>query len=134
MYQLYSVNDTTYHPLLYRLRADSGVGWTYQRTEFDTVLAKVVGVFPAVVFGHQVTMKKIQYIRYPPPEGFWIGNRYLATGFGLVRWEVEPSDVYVLTGAIIDSVQYGTIVDVSEKKQLPIQFQLRQTIRIRLIR
>ena len=126
VYQLYTVNDTTNQPLLYRLSADSGVGWTYLRSPWDSILARVVRVFPASVFGQQVTMKKIEYIRYPPAGGFWIGNRYLATGFGFVRWEIEPSDTYVLTGAIIDSVQYGTIVEVIEKRVLPTDFQLHQ--------
>jgi hypothetical protein len=123
---LHSPSDTANLPLLYRLSADSGVGWTFLRSPWDSVLARVVRVFPASVFGHPVTMKKIEYIGYPPSGGSWLGNRYLATGFGLVRWEIEPSDVYVLSGAIIDSVHYGTIVDVSEKMDLPMQFQLHQ--------
>jgi hypothetical protein len=43
-----------------------------------------------------------------------------------VRWEVEPSDTFVLTGAIINSIQYGTIVDIGEGSELPAVLQLFQ--------
>lgn len=126
VYVLRFPSDTSNLPLLYKLDADSGARWTYLRHEQDSVLAKVVRVFPSVVFGHPVMMKKIEYKRYPPAGGFWIGNRYLATGFGFVRWEIEPSDTYVLSGAIIDSVQYGSIVEVIESSVLPSDYQLDQ--------
>ena len=41
--------------------------------------------------------------------------------------DVEPSDVYVLTGAIIDSVRYGVIVSVKKENfELPLTFSLYQ--------
>jgi hypothetical protein len=60
VYQLYSPNDTVNQPLLYRLSADSGIGWTYLRSPWDSIRATVLAVFPSSVFGHPVTMKKIE--------------------------------------------------------------------------
>lgn len=72
----------------------------------------MVGIFPGFVYGKRVTIKKIEYTRYSEVGPFWLGDRYLATGFGMVQWDIEPSDVYVLAGTIINGVKYGTVVSV----------------------
>lgn len=125
VYELAFLNDTAQHPLLYRLEADSGVGWTYFKSVFgDTIVANVVAIVPGTVFGKQVRIKKIAYTRYSNLGPFWLGNRYLATGFGFVRWDVEPSDVYVLSAAIIKGTKYGTIVSVGRELSAPQTFDM----------
>ena len=120
-----SPSDTTPAPLLYKLEADSGESWRYRNIgPTDSIVAKVVGVFPGFVFGRQVTIKKIDYRMYQSTGPFWIGNRYLATGFGFVQWDVEPSDVYVLSAAIINGVKYGTVVSVERELPLPQTFDV----------
>jgi hypothetical protein len=67
VYPRYTVTDTSRQGLLYKLPADSGEAWTFLSGEGDSIVARVVAVFPGSVFGHPVTMKRIEYIRYPPP-------------------------------------------------------------------
>jgi len=116
-----SPTDTIDRVLLYKLDADTGTVWTYMKTPWDSILFKVVGIFPGSVFGKPVTVKKIEETRYAQPEigPFWMGNRYLATGFGFVQWDIEPSDVYVLSAAIINGVHYGTVVSVTNESAFP---------------
>jgi len=122
-----SPTDTVGRVLWYKLDADTGVVWTHVKTPWDSVLCKVVEIYPGSVFGKPVTVKKIEETLYSGNGPFWIGNRYLATGFGFVQWDIEPSDVYVLTGAIIDGVHYGTVVSVKKPDEtIPKQITLYQ--------
>jgi len=57
VYILYSVSDTGYVPLLYKLSADTGTVWPYLKRDRDSILAKVVEIFPPLVYGKQVTVK-----------------------------------------------------------------------------
>jgi len=107
----------------YDLAAVVGQSWLVNPMPPPFDSAKVVDIFPATQFGQPVTVKKIEYWRNGV---FWYGTRYLATEFGLVRWDIEPSDVWYLAGAIIDSVQWGVIDDVQENEVLPKTFDLWQ--------
>ena len=124
LYSLDAVNDTVNQTLVYKLSADTGTVWTRVKRERDSILAKVVGIFPGFVYGKQVTVKKIEKTRYSEVGPFWIGNEYLATGFGLVQEDIEPSDVYVLAGAIINGVKYGTVVSVKETSNIAESFEV----------
>lgn len=124
VYMIDTSNDVYYGGLLYKLNADTGVVWTVQKRSQDSILAKVVAIFPGFVFGKPVTVKKIDYSLYQSTGLFWIGNRYLATGFGFAQWDIEPSDVYVLSAAIINGVKYGTVVSVEREFSTPQIFEV----------
>lgn len=102
----------------YKLYADSGNSWQAGVVN-DTIpmMATVVGVYNGAVYGKRTTIKAIrfQYRISPPPQSpITLGTDYLASGFGLVESQVEPSDHYYLSGAIIDSVHYGVIASVQK--------------------
>jgi len=115
----------------YKLYADSGDSWQAGVIN-DTVpvIATVVYIYNTILYG---TLSKVKAIRFqyqnsPPPNSpFTIGTDHLAEGFGLVEAEVEPSDVYVLTGAVIGGIHYGEpILRVEEKESSISQFSLSQ--------
>ncbi len=111
----------------YNLAAMVGESWRVNPMPPPFDSARVVDIYPSTVFGQPVTIKKIDYWqRFELGDSLWYGTRYLATGFGLARWDIEPSDVWYLAGAIIDSVQWGVIVDVQENEVLPKTFALWQ--------
>lgn len=105
---------------IYKLAADSGDVWRINPQRFDS--ARVLGVRSGIVFGQTTIVKKIEY----RSRSFWYGTRYLASDFGLVRWEIEPSDIWYLAGAIINGVQWGTIVSVAESESVPSSLVLHQ--------
>jgi len=111
----------------YKLYADSGESWQAGVVD-DTipVVVTVLYVYQAYVFGIPTTVKVFRFVvQNPPPQGpFSLGSDHLAGGFGLVKTEIEPSDVYYLAGAIIENVHYGTIVSVKEKGYSPPSFDL----------
>src|SRR5690606_14803557 len=72
---------------------------------------------PSTIYGNSVVIKKIQYTRYSSQGQCRVGNRYIASGFGVFKWEVERTDVYYLSGDIIDSTLCGTITSVEESNQ-----------------
>ena len=114
----------------YKLYADSGDSW-FGGYDTDTNYHfqwSVTGVSQGMVYGIYTTVKvfHLDQIYAPTQNTFWLGNDYLAAGFGLVRTDVEPSDSYYLSGAIIDTNHYGTIDDVKEKETLPRVFSLDQ--------
>ena len=109
--------------LLYKLDADSGDSWNY----LGSIIGTVLRVFPGIVFGTSTIIKEIEYrFNGCPDDACWIGTRYLASGFGLVQWDVEPSEVSYLAGAIINTNHYGTIVALTEEKVVPDEFKLDQ--------
>lgn len=120
---VYSIGspDTAY--LQYELDADTGKAWLLQKNATDSLKAKVVSIESRPVFGRQAIVKKIEYTSYSASGAFWIGNKYLATGFGMVRWDVEPSDVYILSGAFINGVAYGIVTPVEMTSFKPESFE-----------
>src|SRR5690606_30919515 len=58
------------------------------------------------------------------PSNILVDIRYLAAGFGMIQWETEPGGMYYLSGALIDSVQYGTITSVKNNEALPEVFDV----------
>lgn len=109
------------------LAAGFGQSWRVNPTPPPFDSARVVDVSNTTVFGESVTVKKIVYWqRFSLGDSLWYGSRYLATGFGLVRFEIEPSDIWYLAGAIIDSIQWGQIVRVGELPTMPQRMTLHQ--------
>jgi hypothetical protein len=72
-----------------------------------------------------VKAMRFQYRYSPPPSlPFTLGTDHLAYELGLVKTEIEPSDVYVLTGAIINGIKYGTLVSVDKPPSIPESFDV----------
>lgn len=114
-YNVYTVTSG-YH--YYKLDADSGESWDFYGGQ---ITARVVDIYPSVIFGINTTIKEIEYWLYiSQTDSQWIATRFLASEFGLVAFWGEPGPFYHLTGAIIDSVQYGFIVSIDEQQTHPI--------------
>jgi len=132
-YNLYNLNFHSDHPR-YKLAADSGDSWiggvdTLNNGDtLRTYRISVTRVYQSYVFNILTTVKVFRFdaISASLQDTFWIGNDYLAAGFGLVRTDIEPSDSYVLTGAIIDTNHYGTIDGVRDESILPTEYELSQ--------
>jgi hypothetical protein len=111
----------------YKLYADSGNSWQAGVVQ-DTipVIATVVGVYASSVFGRATTIKAIRFQYRVPSSGylFTFGTDYLASGFGLVEEQVEPSDVYYLSGALISGILYGSIASVHNTPPSPATIDL----------
>jgi|GEM_PF-2411874 len=111
----------------YKLLADSGDSWQAGVVS-DTVpvIVTVTNVYQGYVFGVLTTVKVFQFVvQNPPPQApFWLGNDYLASGFGLIGTDVEPSDSYYLSGAVIDTTHYGVMVSVKGDNSLPPSFDI----------
>ncbi len=92
----------------YSLAATIGQCWRVNPMPPPYDSARVVDIYPESVFGQPATIKKIDYWqRFELGDSLWYGTRYLASNFGLVRWDIEPSDIWYLSGAIVDGVQWG---------------------------
>lgn len=120
--QLYTVNDTSL--LLYKLDADTGTVWAYKKTPWDSILLKVINIYPSIMYGKQVMVKKYEETKHKQSASFWLGNRYLASGLGMVQWDTEPTDSYYLSGALINGVRYGIIVPVKPILTKPETFEV----------
>ncbi|MDE3058061.1 MAG: T9SS type A sorting domain-containing protein, partial [Bacteroidota bacterium] len=123
-----NVYNMSYQPqyIRYKLYADSGDSWQAGVVQ-DTVpvIATVVYIYRAIVTDSNYTTVKAIRFQYQNPgqsSPFTLGTDHLAAGLGLVKSEAEPSDVYVLTGAIINGVKYGTITSVIREPISPQTF------------
>jgi len=106
----------------YKLYADSGDSWQTGVFNDSAVIATVVYDYTATIFGKYTTVKAIRFTVQespPPQQPFSFGTDHLAGEFGLIKSEVEPSDVYFLSGAIIDGVRYGVITEVKKEIEVP---------------
>ncbi|MBW7888598.1 MAG: T9SS type A sorting domain-containing protein [Bacteroidetes bacterium] len=122
---LYNVSypDTTF--LLYPFSAGIGTVWLLQASPWDSIFAKMIGTFSGIVFGKEVIIKKISFYRTTANiDSFWLGNEYFAIGFGMVQWDIEPSDVGYLAGAVINGVHYGTVVSIKRELTIPETFEV----------
>ena len=109
--------------LWYKFNADSGETWIVRDVDSirtDTIIGQVFNVYYAFIFGIYTTVIAFKFeIRLPSGYSYWIGTDHFADGFGLVRQDIEPSDSYLLTGAIIDMAHYGVIVSNKEEISTP---------------
>lgn len=117
---LYLVDYQPEYPR-YMLHADTGTSW-FAGYGLDSNLSyriSVIWIYQSAVFGMPTVVKVFRFEQRYAISGdtitITLGNEHLASGFGIVRMDVEPSDVYYLAGATIDSVQYGVIVSASEE-------------------
>jgi len=111
-YSRYPASDTTfqdYEELWYdfsRLAGDT-VRMTLNVTKRDTIVVKVLSVSERVIFGK---LRKT-WLFSETSRAFYI-LREVADSVGLVFLSGEVGVAFILTGAIIDSVQYGVLTDV----------------------
>ncbi|RMG38342.1 MAG: T9SS C-terminal target domain-containing protein, partial [Methanobacteriota archaeon] len=123
--------------LWYKLNSrvgDRWVVWMWMQSDdskSDTtyLFAELKDIYEGNVFGIQTLFKEIDYwISTSPSDSFWIQTRTIAAGFGLVQIFYEPGGLYFLAGAIIDSVQYGWVVNSVEEPKEPVipSFELYQ--------
>lgn len=130
---LYNLDFLSEYPR-YELNADSGASWFAGYDPADRnrfYRTSVIRAYQRTVFGVPTIAKVFRFeMRYVRSLGdtvtFSLGNDHLASELGLVQIDVEPSDVYVLTGAIVDSVHYGTILNTREGKVIPSGYYLSQ--------
>jgi hypothetical protein len=129
---VYTVNFRPMYPL-YRLYADSGESWFRSYDPYDSNLTyhvTVTGIYPAFVFGVPTTVKVFRFQLWVVIFGDTVrltqSVHHLASGFGLVRDDVEPSESHYLAGAIINGIRYGTIVGLKENRSTRSDFSLRQ--------
>ncbi|MCC6397199.1 MAG: hypothetical protein IT282_09280, partial [Bacteroidetes bacterium] len=116
----------------YKLYADSGDSWIggYSSDTTHPVRIGVIYTYDAFFAG---MIKKVKVYSFEghwnSDSWFWLGNDHLAEDIGLIKEEVEPSDTYELTGAIINGVTYGVIDAIHERApllQVPATFMLEQ--------
>jgi hypothetical protein len=108
-----------------------GEKWTVGiETNGDTVLvtATVINVSSTTLFGKFTTVKSIRIVEenMPPRKPFSLGTNYLADGFGLIRTDPEPGNIYSLTGAFLGGREYGIVLSVIDPHLLPNNIQLNQ--------
>lgn len=117
-----------HNALIYKLDADSGDSWIGWRNDQGALQVNVVDVFQDILFGQYPTTIKV-FFYSDSATGLWLGTHYLASGFGLVRTDVEFSaPEYIIKGAIIDSILYGNVTSIKQRKKttLPGSFRLHQ--------
>jgi hypothetical protein len=112
----------------YKLYADSGDTWVAGVTEDDTVSVTVTDIYEGNVFGEWTTIKVFTFERITSylPDPFWLGDDYLANGFGWIYSFGEGGTAPYLAGAIIDSVLYGHVVSVEPTEPVPDEFIIFQ--------
>ncbi len=108
-------------PLYYKLNALVGDTFT---SEPPYIIARVIDIYPDTLWGVPTIVKKYDYWGIFDADSLWVGTRYLASGFGLIKYDFEPGDCHFLAGCIIDSVRYGWLVDVNESESIKLKFNL----------
>jgi hypothetical protein len=101
-----------YSNLLYRLDATLGESWTVSRNQFSTTQAQVVAVFGYPYFGILTTVKKIDIV--DSASQLLLLTDYLASGFGLVRQDIDAMPVMFIRGCILNGVRYGRVTSIEQ--------------------
>jgi hypothetical protein len=112
--------------LQYRLAADSCEAWENQEGVWPWAWVARVGW--AIVFSRPTVVKVFRYSPGNPCGLGFLGEHWLASGFGLIyKWQ-EPYDVMYLRGCIIGRDTFGivTSVEVTEGPQVPTECRLDQ--------
>ncbi len=115
----------------YKLYADSGDSWIggYLGDTTSPVRIRVMYTYNVFIAGMIKKVKVYSFESWHTDSWFWLGNDHLAEDFGLIKEEMEPSDTYQLSGAIINGVEYGVIDAIHERApllQVPATFVLEQ--------
>lgn len=119
---------------IYRLAEKDSSVWpiveTFWGLPTHQPLARFNGITTAGIFGAQREIMHFDFggiITDPPNDTLWGFGALLANGIGIIQEQYYEGEYYILQGAIIDSVQYGTIVSVEEFiETVPVQFVLFQ--------
>ena len=113
VYELIPPVQDFYHH--YKLDAEIGDNWLWVPPQSDSIRAKIVDIYPDTIFGINTMVKEIEYWLFiSQTDSIWLATRFLASGFGLIAFWGEPGPFYHLSGAVIDSEQYGFIVSIDE--------------------
>jgi hypothetical protein len=111
--EVYGVVAAIDSVLLYKLDADSGETWIGFRNNLGAIKVEVIDVFNDIIFNEYRVVKFFSYT--DSASGFWLGNSLLANGLGRVREDRDLAiPAFLIKGAIIDSVQYGTVTAIKE--------------------
>jgi len=118
---------------IYRLDEKDGTVWPIVQTFWGLPtrqpLVRLNGITTSSVFGVQ---REIMHFDFggtpaPPYDTLWGFGALLAKGIGVIREQYYETDYFNLQGAIIDGIQYGTIVSVGEiSPSVPTQVMLYQ--------
>ena len=122
-YTIYHINTNTYEvvypgpidsTLLYKLDAQLGDWWFYDYYDsLNFIRARVIDIFSSTIYNVPSFVKVIDYWGISLPDSLWMFRDYVASGFGLIRQDVEggsPIGDMIIICAILDSIQYGTCV------------------------
>ncbi len=122
--------DSLISQLLYKLDAQVGEAWIvrWEGGPPWAQVAKIITVDSVLLFGRHLACKEIDYgiTMHGSNDTTWWSTRKLANEFGLINAQLEPMGPVYLAGAIIDGVQFGYIVSVSEYPAVPDAFILHQ--------
>lgn len=122
--------DSLVSRLIYKLNAQVGDVWIvrYEGGPPWAQIARLVAVDTVQIFGRRVTSLEIEYgiTELGTLDTNWWSTRRLGDSIGLTNAQLEPMGPVYLSGAIIDSVQWGFIVGVSEPTETPNRFLLEQ--------
>lgn len=107
--------------LWFKLNAQNGDTFLTMSNSYKVVIS----IYPAVLFGQPTTIK--QHTWYINGSNTWWACQQLAYGFGMIRTECDmgPVNSYV-TGCMIDSIRYGSMVDIKEHTFKSDNFSLKQ--------
>jgi len=113
--------------LLYKLNADSGQMW--ENSTCGERWAWVASADSGVVFSRRAVIKVFQYGPAPDsgPNPYFLVERRLANGFGLIYEWQEPGVFSSLIGCVIAGDTFGTLLAVAPTSEgLPDVFTLSQ--------
>ena len=92
------------------------VSYTFWGLPTPQPLVRYNGITTMSVFGTQRDVMQFDFGGTPaaPYDTLWGFGALLAKGIGVIQEQYYEGEYYTLQGAIIESVQYGTIVSVNE--------------------
>ena len=115
----YLFNEVDY--FWYKLDGQIGERWVVREDTIfnENIWAEVKDIYQGQVFNQTTSIIKFEYwLEFAPNDSFWIGNRWLAKGFGHFDSFIEPGSRIVLAGAIIDGTRYGQITNINPKDEI----------------
>lgn len=106
----------------FKLDADSGDVWTVFQDSVYRKSARVVDTYDTYLFGPEiVAVKEVDFYDYTlgNPESLLTDTYYLASGYGIIAWDIDTFPVWRLRGCIIGGVLHGTVTSVAHS-QVPL--------------
>lgn len=124
-----SCGDSPDEANFYRLGESEGAVWDICRdpaaTLFPHNVLKLSAIYPEPIFGESRDVMYFDEGGVAGSDTAWMFTFVLVRGIGIYYEQYEAQSIR-LTGAIIDGVKYGTIVDVEKDQQSPKGFFLSQ--------